>query len=174
MICLVEYDGKWRTQFEQERSRLVAVTGGVLRNIEHFGSTAIPGLSSKPVLDLMAPVPSLDETGRYSSLLEPFGYVHLDAGFAKRLLFVKRDDTQVNLHLVLASHWRDKNELLFRDWLLKHPKAVQEYEELKRELAQKFSDDMEQYTQGKSEFVRWIVSAARAERGLPERVDWSE
>ena len=176
-IYLADSDASWRARFEQERDRLLAVQGSSIADIEHYGSTAIPHLIAKPIIDMMAPVNSLNDGHRRGELYSDLGYKLVKADFSKRVLFRREDAPSglaYHLHLAVCPDWPVKNELLFRDWLTLHPDAVAEYAALKRRLAQECGGDMQRYTFGKSTFVRRIVSMARDAAGLPPETDWSE
>ena len=174
---LVDFDETWRSSFEQERTRIKEASGFQRCEVEHFGSTAIPGLLAKPTIDMMAPVASLAEGKRCGMVLRDKGYGPVEVDFSKRVLF-RREDAPVrlafHLHLVVCSSWPVKNELLFRDWLIDHSDEVNTYAALKRRLADLCGDDMQRYTMGKTDFVRGVVAKARISVGLPPETDWSE
>lgn len=161
-IRLHPYDPAWATLFEEEREQLRALLGDV--PIEHIGSTAIPGLPAKPIIDVMVGVESL-ELARLSipALLE-VGYHYVaayEAAIPDRLFFFKGDPRTHHLHLtrVGSSFWKEK--LLFRDWLRSHPDDRQAYGALKAELARRF-DDTNDYAEAKGPFVEAVLARARA------------
>lgn len=167
----------WPALFSLERERLRSFVGRIVDELQHYGSTAVPGLSAKPIIDMMAPVSSLDEADGLSDDLSSAGYYKIDAGFSRRRFFrrkVESADLAYHLHLVCSATWPLKNELLLRDWLIQHPNVARAYEALKLKLATEYGDDMPRYTEGKTSFLRSAVNDARLSRGLPIECDWNE
>lgn len=177
-VSLAPPDPTWPLAFAAERERLrPCLDGPIADHLQHYGSTAVPGLSAKPILDMMAPVPSLAHADALQSPLARVGYRLIDAGFVKRRFFRRQPgDTPLacHLHLVVAPSWPLKNELLLRDWLIQHPQVARAYEALKIELALQHPHDMPRYTDGKTAFLRATVNQARLSRGLPLEEDWNE
>lgn len=176
-VSIAPPDISWPEYFLCERERLRPFIGNIAEELEHYGSTAIAGLSAKPIIDMMAPVVSLDQADELGSGLAAAGYQKIDAGFFKRRFFRRIvDDTRLayHLHLVVSPTWPIKNELLFRDWLIEHPEVARAYETLKVELAARYGDDMPRYTAEKTSFLRAAVNDARLRRGLPIEEDWDE
>jgi GrpB-like predicted nucleotidyltransferase (UPF0157 family) len=134
-------------------------------DIEHVGSTAVPGLAAKPVLDLLAPVTALEECDAAVEPLADAGWElvppELD-GRPWRRLYVLPDGARrvAHLHLVERAHEHWHATVTFRDRLRQHPELVAEYAELKRRLAEASTDDREAYTDGKTDFVRRVVGGA--------------
>jgi GrpB-like predicted nucleotidyltransferase (UPF0157 family) len=174
-VAIVPPDERWSRLFAAERRRLESLR--TLIDIEHFGSTAVPGLAAKPVIDIMASVAQLATLDQVEQDLASLGYRLLDVGFAKRRFYRNQDvapGITANLHVVTVDRWRDKGERVFRDWLIKHPETAHRYALLKRNLATRFPEDPEAYTAAKTEFIREVVNLARQDRGLPPEIDWSE
>jgi len=176
-VSIAPPDTSWPEHFSRERQRLRPVLGHIADHLQHYGSTAIPGLSAKPIIDMMAPVDSLDHADALGHGLAPAGYQKIDAGFIKRRFFRRiADDADLayHLHLVVSPSWPLKNELLLRDWLIQHPEVARAYEALKVELAARYGDDMPRYTAGKSSFLRDVINEARLCQGLSIEDDWDE
>lgn len=176
-VSIAPPDTAWPRHFSRERARLRTFLGHIAEELQHYGSTAVAGLSAKPILDMMAPVTSLDEADRLGHGLVAAGYRKIEAGFHKRRFFRKSADSAgiaCHLHLVVSPDWPLKNELLFRDWLIQHPEVARAYEDLKIKLAAMYGDDMPRYTEGKTAFLRNAVNDARRSRGLPIELDWNE
>lgn len=176
-VSIAPPDASWPEHFSHERNRLRLILGDIADQLQHYGSTAIPGLSAKPIIDMMAPVPSLDHADALCSPLATAEYRKIDAGFFKRRFFRREPQGSGpahHLHLVVCPAWPVKNELLLRDWLIHHPEVARAYEALKRQLAATHGDDMPRYTEGKTAFLRNIVNDARLSRGLPIEHDWDE
>lgn len=176
-VYIVRPDTAWAEQFLHERERLQPLLGHIADKLQHYGSTAVPGLSAKPIIDMMAPVSSLDQADALGHRLAIAGYRKIDAGFIKRRFFRREAegaDAAFHLHLAVSPTWPLKNELLLRDWLIQHPEVARAYEALKVELATAYGDDMPRYTAGKTSFLRGAVNDARLRIGLPIEQDWDE
>ena len=176
-VVLAKSAADWPDAFQAERLKVAETLGIPVQSIEHFGSTSIPGLVAKPIIDMMSPVRTLDDPLRDRLLETELGYHRPETDFARRVLFRRDGDAGrpgFHLHLVLDPDWPLKKELLFRDWLRDHPEAVERYADLKRSLASEHGDDVARYTAGKTAFIQGIVTEARAARGLPPETDWSE
>lgn len=170
-IEIVPYDPAWPRMFLEERAHLLGRFPALVRRIEHFGSTAVPGLSAKPIVDMLIEVSSLDDTtAQIVPALEPSGYDYLwrptsgDDVPPFYAWFIKRNEKgQRTHHLHMVERdFPQWEALLFRDYLVVNPDTAREYVELKRRLAAKYPNDREAYTDGKGEFVRRITHIARA------------
>ena len=141
--------------------------------VEHVGSTAVPGLAAKPVIDLMASLAHLDEVN--DDALETLGYRMVPTDMPQRLFYRREDydSTAYHLHIVTVASWLTRNERLLRDYLLAHPADRDRYAALKRELMDKFGPG-DAYTRGKTELIQELTDAARSERGLPSVPVWEE
>ncbi|MGB3633484.1 MAG: GrpB family protein [Rubrobacteraceae bacterium] len=163
----MEYDSSWPARFEEERVRIEEVIGRWMSGIEHVGSTAVPGLDAKPVIDVMVGLGSMADADRCVEPLISLGYSYWEEGVEPyHRLFAKFVDAgwtarTHNLHLVETGGWYWKERLLFRDQLRGDPDTAREYARLKRELAQRFRDDREAYTAAKAAFVAYVVGKAR-------------
>jgi GrpB-like predicted nucleotidyltransferase (UPF0157 family) len=173
-IEIRDHDPAWADVARRAVDELVAALPGRFAAVEHVGSTAVPGLAAKPVIDLMAATDGLDAVTAADVVLEGLGYRRLETGMPRRL-FYRRDGAPVayHLHVVTADTWDTRNERLLRDHLLRHPADRAEYGELKRRLAAA-GHDGEAYTRAKTDLIQRMVDAARDGRGLP-RVDvWED
>ena len=136
--------------------------------LEHIGSTSVPGLAGKPLIDILAGVPPRDPRAPYVAALIQLGYEHLGAfGIPGRDYFRRGTPRTHHVHLFSWSSdaWRD--HLLFRDYLRAHPDVAQEYAALKRELAAMFADDPPRYSEEKGPFIKSVLRRARAASGVP-------
>lgn len=165
-VRIVPYDRNWPVRFEEERLALEqtlgdAVTGG----IHHVGSTAVPGLAAKPVIDILVGIDDLERARAHVRPLAELGYLHAAYRPAEMIWFCKPDPARRthHLHLVPTGSRRYREELAFRDFLRAHPKVAERYATLKRQLAAQYGDDREAYTVAKAEFIRDIVGRAAAE-----------
>jgi GrpB-like predicted nucleotidyltransferase (UPF0157 family) len=166
MIQIASYDSLWPAEFEAEASRIERACEGLEIRIEHIGSTAVPGLSAKPIIDILVGVPPRTRRGDYVSAIKGIGYEHLGShGIAGRDYFRRGTPRSHHVHLVSWSSAFFREHLAFRDWLRTHPDAMQEYEVLKRELARTFADDARGYQDAKGTFIRRCVRLALAAEG---------
>ena len=165
-IVVVDYQPSWPALFEEEKTRIVEALGDVMEGvvaIDHVGSTAVPGLAAKPVIDNLIGVRDLSYGERSIAPLEGIGYEYRgEAGILGRYYFRKGSPRSHHLHLVEHGRERWRETIDFRDYLRAHPGAVREYEELKRSLAAKHRAHREAYTDGKAPFIRSVLERARA------------
>jgi GrpB-like predicted nucleotidyltransferase (UPF0157 family) len=172
-VTVVDYDPAWPGRFVAQRDAILGAGGELILAIEHIGSTAVPGLAAKPIIDIAVAVESVEVDG--AALIEavrPLGYVFFDAGMPGRSMCT-RDESGVraqHLHILPVSRWDLLKERLMRDWLLAHPVDRDRYAALKIELGARLNG--EDYTRAKTDFVQEVVDAARAERGLPSVPVW--
>lgn len=173
-VTIVDYDPAWTDLFARRRDVLLGVTDGRIVHIEHFGSTSVPGLAAKPIIDIVVAVRDVDTDGAaLMATLAPMGYEFFDAGMSGRMLLTRDEDGEdvEHLHIVPLERWDLMKERLMRDWLLAHPDARDRYATLKKGIAAAGLDGLD-YTRAKTEFVQEIVDAARAARGLPSVDVW--
>lgn len=165
-IHIVDPDPAWPALFEAEQAQLRALFGPRLPLIEHMGSTAVPGLAAKPIIDLIAAVPSLDDVRAFHEPLRQLGYEYIadfEADMPERRFFRKRNadgERTHHLHIYDLPSFHARPERLFRDYLRAHPALAQQYAQLKRELARRLGHDRAAYTEAKSEFVDQMVARA--------------
>lgn len=167
-IIVVDYDPIWKQQYEEEERKIVSILKPELRSIHHIGSTAVEGLSAKPVIDILAVVQRIEAVDRYGADLEAIGYeCKGEYGIAGRRFFIKGgDDRTHHLHIFSVESDRELfRNLALRDYLRNFPQKAKEYGDLKRELAQQFSEDAEGYCAGKDAFVKALES---------EALDWAQ
>jgi GrpB-like predicted nucleotidyltransferase (UPF0157 family) len=168
-VKIVPYTELWKKAYQDEEKLLWRVIGEFVIDIQHIGSTSIPGLASKPIIDIAAFVKSLNIGEECIKPLEKIGYeYHDDAGIPGRHFFVKgsKDNRTHFLHIEEINGELWKNHLLFRDYLRKHREAAIEYEDLKIELAKKYGNDRDTYTIEKDWFIKTILAKAEKEINL--------
>jgi GrpB-like predicted nucleotidyltransferase (UPF0157 family) len=168
MIYLSPYNSEWPCIFEAEKVALIKAIGQHIAAIEHIGSTAIPGIYAKPIIDIMIGVKCLREINDdVISALRTNGYFYIkqyEVNMPYRRYFQKYNKEGVRthqIHLVEVTNEFWQRHLLFRDYLREHANAAKRYENLKLELAKKF-DDTYDYSIAKSEFCNEIYSKALA------------
>ncbi len=166
-IVLVEYDPSWPECFADEKARIVGAIGGMVADIQHIGSTAVPGLDAKPLIDIMVATRSVDDIAGCVEPLEALGYIHRgEVVFPGGRYFKKLKDGVVrthNIHLCTADNPEWERHLRFRDYLRSHPAVAREYAALKRELGPRYGADRIGYTEAKGEFIEGCIARARLE-----------
>ncbi len=164
LVRLVPHQAAWAGLFEREAESVRAALGNELIRIEHVGSTAVPGLDAKPIIDIVVAVRDMSDAARFERELAPLGYVHkAEHDMPGRLYFVKRlpDDRSthhLNITELDTECWF--THVAFRDYLRSHPDAREEYGKLKRALARRHPDDRPAYLQGKAAFIQEALSTA--------------
>ncbi len=164
-IRLADYDPEWPERFEQEAARIREAAGDHLLALEHIGSTAVPGLAAKPVVDMLGGTETLADADACVGPLEAIGYEYvpeLEAELPERRYFRRTADGRHthHLHVVEVGSEFFERHRDFRDYLRDHPEAAARYEALKRELAAEHRHDVAAYTEGKSDFVAEIEARA--------------
>ncbi|MCB9895998.1 MAG: GrpB family protein [Planctomycetes bacterium] len=185
-IILVDYDPAWPGSFAREADALMKAFGDTQHLVEHIGSTAVPGLSAKPVIDILVAVADealLDTATEEEAVpgeeraIDPRGnaaHVRLVRavtgckfsyrgvnGLPGRLYFFRhREGRSAHVHIAQDGSWFVHDQLLFRDWLRTHPEDAKGYEALKLDLAGKHRDDRVAYTMAKSGFIRDVLLRA--------------
>lgn len=165
-VRVVPYDPAWAAAFAAERERILVVLGDLPAVVEHVGSTSVPGLAAKPILDIMVGRPPAGAPEPYVRALEGAGYVHRGAnGIPGRDYFVRGDPRTHHLHMVaLGGEFWTRN-LAFRDHLRRSPESAAAYAALKHDLAARHADDRETYTEGKTAFIDGVVRTALGRGG---------
>jgi GrpB-like predicted nucleotidyltransferase (UPF0157 family) len=179
-VTIVEPNPDWPAMYERERRRIAGATGDWLVDIQHVGSTSVPGLGAKPVIDIMAGVRNLDDVTNIVEPLRRIGYEYVPPDvddIPERRYFRRGWPRSHHLHVTEANSDFFRQHIAFRDYLRAHPDAARDYEKLKRRLAAEFGDDRLGYVNAKTEFIRGIEekaaaatspSARDAQRGGPE------
>jgi GrpB-like predicted nucleotidyltransferase (UPF0157 family) len=154
-VRLVPYDPAWPERAAQEIALVeAAIRPWLAGSVEHVGSTAVPGLEAKPTIDLMAPVRDLVDARECYERLAELGY--MDGQHPRFLHWFCKPSPAVRSHhlfLLEPTHTEWRARLAFRDRLRSDPEAAARYVALKRDLAIRFPDDREAYTEGKADFV---------------------
>lgn len=160
-IEVVDYDSAWPARYEQMRARLAAALGPVAVRIDHVGSTAVPGLAAKPVIDIQVSVPDVADVVPFKGAIEAQGFEErgIETGhhYFRPPPALPRD-YQVHVCTV-GSEW-ERRHLLFRDYLRSHPETTAEYAALKRDLATHYTWDRIGYNDAKGPFIERVLSRA--------------
>ncbi len=165
-IIVEDYHREWPLRYEEEREKIAAVLKDNCISIYHIGSTAVPGLAAKPIIDVMAVVRSLERTDAAAEGFSQIGYEYLgEFGMAGRRYLRKGGDERTHqIHIFQADDWNNiLRHLAFRDYMRTHERERAEYAEIKKALAQRFPYDIDGYCEGKEAFVR-----RAEERGLSQ------
>jgi GrpB-like predicted nucleotidyltransferase (UPF0157 family) len=163
-VTLAEYDPAWPASFEREEARIRAALGDTVVRLEHTGSTSVPGLAAKPIIDITLLVPDSADESMYVARLEAAGYVLRirEPGWHEHRLF-KGPDADVNLHVFSRGSPEFERMVGFRDWLRTHPEDRDLYLRTKRELAARTWRHIQHYADAKTAVVEEIIERA----GLP-------
>jgi GrpB-like predicted nucleotidyltransferase (UPF0157 family) len=164
-VEVVPYDPAWPSEFDRVRAELAAVLGPSAAAIHHIGSTSVPGLSAKPVIDVLVETPDLSMIDRASPSLERLGYeARGEYGIPGRRYFSRPPGSslKVHVHCFESGHDGIARHLRFRDYLRAHPHAAASYGNLKRSLAATYADDRDGYQDAKAGFIAELLERAGA------------
>ena len=164
-VTVVDYDPSWPQRFWEERDRLCGALGEAALAIWHIGSTSVPGLAAKPVVDVLVAARSLEEVDAAEPRMRELGYECLgEFGIPGRRYFRKGGDERTHQVHVFDAGDRENviRHLALCDYLRSHEDARDEYAALKRSLARRFPYDIEGYCDGKDRFVRALEARALA------------
>lgn len=160
-VSIVPYQSAWTAAFEKEKEQLLGALGGTVSDIQHIGSTSVPGLAAKPIIDMLAAV---DNLSVYKRLIEPLaalGYEFMpERVFTDRVFFPKgpRDNRTHHLSLVVRDSDQWKKTVAFRDYLRNNTPARNKYQALKSELAAKYPNDRASYTKAKEQLIEQLLT----------------
>jgi len=166
LYAIAEPDPRWPERFAQEASRLGEGLGPVAVRIEHVGSTSVPGLAAKPIIDIQVSVTSLIPRTAFVDPLRALGYRWVLDPWSDDHEYFSRDEDghrALQIHVCTAGGPWERRHLAFRDWLRGHPDDAASYANLKRELAEQHQRDVVTYTDGKTDFIRSIEERALAD-----------
>jgi GrpB-like predicted nucleotidyltransferase (UPF0157 family) len=170
-VEIVDYDPEWPRIFARFRDKIASSLGSLATRIEHVGSTAVPGLAAKPVIDLDVVISCWADLPAVISNLRPLGYhPQGDLGVPGREAFTSPSgEPSHHLYVCADDSPQLARHLIFRDTLRAQPDTVRAYADLKRSLAEKFGGDRTAYADAKTAFVkRVLATAAHSERGMSE------
>ncbi len=171
-VMLVPYSSEWPEIFQEEKRCLQRNLGPYIGDIEHIGSTAVPGIVAKPVIDILALLCCISDLERCIPLVEDLGYTYEGEQEIPGWYFFRKGqgrNTTHHLHMFSRDNVNWHKYLLFRDYLCAHRTVAAAYVALKRQLAQQFEDDRPAYTAGKAAFIQSVVEIAKK-----ERLSWTE
>jgi len=166
-IEVVPYDPNWATQFRREAAHIFAVLGPEVIAIHHIGSTAIPTIKAKPIIDILVEVRYIELIDAFNQKMRELGYQPKgEFGIPGRRFFLKHDEiTRTHhVHVFQVGAPEVQQHLNFRDYLIVHPEVARAYSRLKEQLVQLFPEDIERYMDGKDEFIKGILHRAKVWR----------
>jgi GrpB-like predicted nucleotidyltransferase (UPF0157 family) len=172
VVEICPYDPDWSSIFAAVGVRLRNALGSIALRIDHIGSTSVPGLAAKPIIDVQVSVVALDPVAPYRVPLERLGLVFRSENTerTKRYFRETPGTRRTHIHVRRAGSWAEQFALLFRDYLRVHPEDRDRYAELKRRLARELQDDRHSYTEAKIPFIWEVMS--RADR-WSQNVGWA-
>jgi len=168
-VRIEDYGPQRPILYEEEKCHILEIIGDMIVRIEHIRSTSVPNLGAKPIIDIMVAVNRLSDAEKCIKPLQRIGYKYQpehETSIPERRFFHKGNppkEQHYHLHMVERTSDFWKRHLLFRDYLRTHPKAAQEYYDLKKRLAIEYDTDREGYTEAKTSFIESIVPKAKAE-----------
>ncbi len=161
-VIIVPYDPEWPGMFAKLGAALRGALGDIALRIDHIGSTSIPGLDAKPIIDVQISVASLEPVDPFRIPLESLGYVWRSNNpeLTKRYFREKPGERRTHIHVRRAGSFSEQFPLLFRDYMRAHPDELRPYAEMKYRLAEQYGEDREGYTVAKGPFVWEVVRKA--------------
>jgi GrpB-like predicted nucleotidyltransferase (UPF0157 family) len=159
-VSLESHKEEWEEKYRKEAEKLSSILGNKIKNVEHIGSTAIPEIKAKPIIDMVAVMEDLDSVNEIISTLEQNGYEHRPNDDVQNRVFLAKGPKNNRTHYLSITE--ENSEFLkrtteFRDYLNENPEAARKYEKVKEELAAVHSDEREKYTEKKSKFIEEIL-----------------
>lgn len=164
-VILVAYNPQWPFMYEEEKERILDVIAPHVVAIEHIGSTAIPGMAAKPIIDIMVAVHRIEVADECIGLLQSIGYEHPPKAQFQEKRFLRKGRWEAathHLHIVELASDEWEMALLFRGFLRSNAKEARQYEELKHGLAGRHRLDRGAYTEGKATFIERMIDKAYA------------
>ena len=164
IVTIEPYNPAWPTLFHDLGRRLRAALGDVALRVDHIGSTSIPGLAAKPIIDIQISVRTFEPMELYLLPLERLGFVFRDKNpdLTKRYFRERPGERETHIHVRRAGSFSEQFALLFRDYMRTHPDDVKEYADLKTRLAEEYRHDGLGYTNAKHAFI-WLTIAKAAQ-----------
>lgn len=163
-IFVVDYDSRWPRRFEAEAPAVAGALGVDSLAVEHIGSTAVPGLAAKPIVDIAIGVPRLSLSEEQLEAMRRLGYEYRgEAGVPGRLHFQKFAGHAFNVHVMLHRGRLWEDNILFRDYLRQNPQTAERYAKLKRHLAAAHPESIVAYSEGKKPLIEDVLRRARAQ-----------
>lgn len=165
-VRLENHNPFWKILFENESKILLDKFSDIIMEISHGGSTAIPNIPAKAIIDMLAVISSLKDVQSIRQEIESLGYTYRgEEGVSERILFTKEVGEKQTYHLQFveqnSNEW--KNHLLIKNYYLRHPEVAEQYALLKQKLAEQFPENRKAYSKGKHDFIKSIILKAKQE-----------
>lgn len=162
-VAVFPYDEQWPIEFEKEKRILSEILKDFNVEIEHVGSTSIPGLSAKPIIDIAIGVKDEETLFKIEPVMADAGYDILNDYETKGEILARKGPPECRTHyihmqLIGSEYWDEF--MYFKRYLLEHPKEIKKYESLKKKLSQKYAEERKKYTEGKNEYISSILKKA--------------
>ena len=161
LIQVVPYNTKWANQYKEEVKNIIGVFNREIVQIHHIGSTAINGMSAKPIIDILGVVNNINNIDQLNDKMIQIGYHPIgEFGIKGRRFFIKGDDEsrKCHLHIFQLGNPEIKKHLSFRDYLIENPTMAKQYSDLKTKLAKRYPYNIDEYIAGKNVFIRKIIN----------------
>ena len=166
IVKLEDYNPKWKKEYLKEEKLLKKVLKDYIIQIEHVGSTSIEGLKAKPVIDILIVIKSLNQIKEIENILKKYDYSNRGAqGVDDRIFFAKglEDSRTHYIHFTEPKSETYYSLIYFKKYLIEHPKYIEEYCNLKQELASLYPNERSKYTASKNNFIKKIIKLAKEE-----------
>jgi GrpB-like predicted nucleotidyltransferase (UPF0157 family) len=162
IVEVLPYDSTWKQKYKIEAKKIKKIFKEIFENIHHIGSTAIPTIKAKPIIDILVEVKDINKVDNYNKSMEKLGYEALgEYGISKRRFFQKGGNKRTHhVHIFEIGSPHIKRHIDFRNYLISHPKTAKKYSLLKEKLAKKYRCDIDKYQEGKSSFIKKIEKRA--------------
>jgi len=163
IVEIVSHNSNWTDMFKEESGKIKKIFNDIIIGIYHIGSTAISGIKAKPVIDILVEAKDIEGVDQYNHKMEELGYeVMGEYGIPKRRFFRKGGNKRTHhIHVFQVGNEEIKRHINFKEYLTVHPDKAREYSRLKEKLATKYTYDVEDYTNGKSDFIEEIDRKAK-------------
>ena len=162
-LGVVSYNPNWKDMYKEESEKIKNVLSNIIIDIHHIGSTAIPGIKAKPVIDILVEAKDIEGVDQYNHKMKEFGYEAMgEYGIPKRRFFRRGGNKRTHhVHIFQVGNEEIERHINFKEYLIAHPDKGQEYSKLKEKLVNKYTYDVENYTNGKSDFIKEIDKKAK-------------
>lgn len=163
IIEVVPYNSKWSEEYLRESEGIRSIMNNEIINMYHIGSTSIPGIYAKPVIDILIEVKDINDIDNYNKGMESLRYIAKgEFGIEGRRFFIKGLYNRTHhIHIFQTGNHEIARHLNFRDYMIAHPEEAKHYEDLKKELAIKFRYDIDGYSAGKDTYIKEIDRKAK-------------
>ena len=162
-VGVVSYNPNWKNMYKEESEKIKNILNDIIIDIHHIGSTAIPEIKAKPVIDILVEVKDIEGVDQYNHKMKELGYKAMgEYGIPKRRFFRKGESNRTHhIHIFQTGNEEIERHINFKEYLIAHPDKAREYSKLKEELVNKYTYDVENYTNGKSDFIKEIDRKAK-------------